>query len=64
MPAPQGARVNDLHNDAVSMLNIYGIGIYCLFGSSPNCSRAGASLIFFVPYVVHILFHNAGPFFN
>jgi len=26
--------------------------------------QSKASLIFFVPYVVHILFHNYGPFFN
>ena len=65
MPAPQGVRVNDLHNYAMSMLNIYGIGILLLVPIIARLlRRAGASLIFFVPYIVHILFHNAGPFFN
>ena len=65
MPAPQGVRVNDLHNYAMSMLNIYGIGILLLIPIIARLlRRAGTSLIFFVPYIVHILFHNAGPFFN
>lgn len=65
MPAPQGARVNDLHNYAISMLNIYGIGILLLMPIIARLlRRAGPSLIFFVPYIVQILFHNAGPFFN
>jgi len=27
-------------------------------------TRSKASLIFFIPYIIHILFHNYGPFFN
>ena len=65
MPAPQGVRENDLHNYVVSMLNIYGIGILLLVPIIARLlRRAGASLIFFVPYMVHILFHNSGPFYN
>jgi len=65
MQAPRGARENDLHNYFINMLNIYGIGIMLL---SPLVARllwhSRASLIFFVPYLVHILFHNSGPFYN
>ncbi len=47
------------------MLNIYGIGLL-LF--APVVARllwhSRASLIFFIPYVVHIVFHNSGPFYN
>jgi len=65
MKAAAGAQIRDLHNFALSMLNIYGIGIV-LF--TPVIIRllksARASLIFFVPYAVHIMFHNSGPFYN
>ena len=65
MQAPRGTRENDLHNYFINMLNIYGIGILLL---SPLVARllwhSKASLIFFVPYLVHILFHNSGPFYN
>lgn len=65
MKAAQGAQIRDLHNFALSMLNIYGIGIV-LF--TPVVIRllkgASATLIFFVPYAVHIMFHNSGPFYN
>jgi hypothetical protein len=65
MPAPRGVRVNDLHNYAMTMLNIYGVGILLLIPIIARLlRRAGTSLIFFVPYIVHILFHNAGPFYN
>ncbi len=65
MQAPRGVRVNDLHNYLVSMLNIYGIGLLLL---TPIVARllwhSKTSLIFFIPYVVHIIFHNSGPFYN
>jgi O-Antigen ligase len=65
MPAPRGTQENDLHNYALSMLNIYGVGILLLAPIAAKLlRRASQSLIFFVPYVVQILFHNAGPFYN
>lgn len=65
MPAPAGVRVHDLHNYVMSMLNIYGLGILLLMPIVAKLlRRAGASLIFFVPYMVQILFHNSGPFYN
>ena len=65
MQAPQGTRENELHNYAVNMLNVYGIGLLLLVPVVVRLLRQSkASLIFFVPYVVHILFHNYGPFFN
>lgn len=65
MAAPRGTRENDLHNYFVNMLNIYGIGILLLTPLIARLlSRSKSSLIFFIPYFVHILFHNSGPFYN
>ena len=65
MPAPEGIRIHDLHNYVLNMLNIYGIGILLLAPLIAKLlRRAGGSLIFFIPYLVHILFHNSGPFYN
>ena len=65
MQAPRGVRENYLHNYLVTMLNIYGIGLLLL---APVIARllwnSKASFIFFIPYLVHILFHNSGPFSN
>lgn len=65
MQAPRGIRENDLHNYLVSMLNIYGIGLLLL---TPIILKllwnSRVSLIFFIPYIVHIIFHNSGPFYN
>jgi O-Antigen ligase len=65
MPAPQGARETELHNYLATMLNIYGIGILLLAPLLAKVLRqARPSLIFFLPYLVQILFHNSGPFYN
>jgi hypothetical protein len=65
MPAPRGVQVNDLHNYLLTMVNTYGIGLLLLAPIIARLLRsAGASFIFFVPYFVQILFHNAGPFYN
>jgi hypothetical protein len=65
MPAPEGIRIHDLHNYVLNMLNMYGIGILMLAPLIARLlRRAGSSLIFFIPYLVHILFHNSGPFYN
>jgi hypothetical protein len=56
-------QVSILHNYPLSMLNVYGIGLLLLL---PLCAailyRTRACFLFFVPYVVHILFHNSAPF--
>ncbi len=65
MQGSSGAQKNALHNYALSMLNIYGIGILLLAPLAASLlRRAGPYLIFFVPYAVHIMFHNSGPFFS
>jgi hypothetical protein len=65
MQAPRGTRENDLHNYLVNMLNIYGIGLLLLAPVVAKLLRnSKASLVFFIPYLVHILFHNSGPFYN
>lgn len=61
----QGAQVHPLHNYVLSMLNIYGFGLLLFVPFAMKLLKgARGSLIFFVPYLVEILFHNAGPFFN
>jgi hypothetical protein len=56
-------QVSVLHNYLLSMLNVYGIGLLLLL---PLCAailyRTRYCFLFFVPYVVHILFHNSAPF--
>lgn len=65
MAAPRGVRENDLHNYVVNMANIYGVGILLLTPVIAKLLwRSRSSLIFFIPYLVHILFHNSGPFYN
>lgn len=65
MPAPEGVQVHELHNFVLNMLNMYGVGIL-LFAPvvSRLLRRASGSIIFFLPYIIQILFHNAGPFYN
>jgi hypothetical protein len=62
---PTGVTVADLHNYPLSMLNTYGLGIVL---TTPLVialmKRAQRSVIFFIPYIVHIMFHNSGPFWN
>ncbi|MDZ4138771.1 MAG: O-antigen ligase family protein [Erythrobacter sp.] len=62
---PSGIRTAELHNYLLNMMNVYGIGliiflplIYALL------KRARYVLIFFIPYIIHIMFHNSGPFWN
>jgi len=65
MRAAHGAQENDLHNYVLSMLNFYGIGILLFVPVLMRLLRnAGAYLLFFIPYVVHIAFHNSGPLDN
>lgn len=65
MRGSRGTQENMLHNYVLSMINIYGIGIL-LFAplAIKLLIRAGLYCLFFIPYAVHILFHNSGPFYS
>ena len=65
MRGSRGTRENQLHNYVLSMINIYGAGIL-LFAplAFKLLIRAGVYCLFFIPYAVHILFHNSGPFYS
>ena len=65
MRGSKGTQEHMLHNYPLSMLNIYGIGILLLAPLALRLlRRAGPYLLFFIPYAVHIMFHNSGPFFS
>lgn len=65
MRGSRGTQENMLHNYVLSMINIYGVGIL-LFAplAIKLLIRAGLYCLFFIPYAVHILFHNSGPFYS
>ncbi len=65
MRGSRGTQENTLHNYVLSMINIYGVGIF-LFAplAIKLLMRAGIYCLFFIPYAVHILFHNSGPFYS
>ena len=58
-------RTVELHNYALNMLNYYGVMI---LGTLPFIGwmlyRRRMLLLGFIPYCVHIVFHNYGPFQN
>ncbi len=65
MQAPRGVREKDLHNYVVTMMNIYGVGMLLLAPVIVTLlNKSKKYLIFFIPYVAHIFFHNSGPFYN
>ncbi|CAA9496711.1 MAG: hypothetical protein AVDCRST_MAG44-508 [uncultured Sphingomonas sp.] len=65
MRGAKGTQTSQLHNYALSMLNIYGAGLLLFVPIVAKLLRRGsASLIFFVPYIVHIAFHNSGPLYS
>lgn len=54
-----------LHNYFLSMLNVYGISLFFLVPLVIVKMLRGVDIsILFVPYLIHILFHNAGPFWS
>ncbi len=64
-PAPGALMEKELHNYFLNMLNTYGLGLILLAPIIYQLlSRARAALLFFVPYIVHIIFHNSGPFWT
>lgn len=65
MKAAAGAQVHPLHDYSLSMLNMYGIGIFLFVPLVIKLlKQSGKNLLFFVPYIVQISFHNSGPFYN
>ena len=65
MKGAAGAQVHPLHDYALSMLNIYGVGLILFVPIIVRLlKKSGRSLLFFIPYIVHISFHNSGPFYN
>lgn len=64
-PAPGALAEKELHNYFLNMLNTYGIGLVLVLPLAYFLlRRSSAVLIFFIPYIVHITFHNSGPFWN
>jgi hypothetical protein len=52
----------ELHNYALTMLNYYGIGILMFVPPVLLMMRRNSTvLLAFLPYVIHIMFHNYGP---
>lgn len=65
MRGARGAQEHALHNYLLSMINIYGVAFLLFVPWAVRLLvRAGPYLVFFVPYAVHIMFHNSGPFFS
>jgi hypothetical protein len=62
---PDSVKTAELHNYILNMLNVYGVGLILVAPLIYRCLvRAGANILFFIPYIVHIMFHNSGPFWN
>ena len=65
MRGSRGTQENMLHNYVLSMVNIYGVGLLIVAPLALKLLiRAFPYYIFFIPYGVHILFHNSGPFYS
>lgn len=65
LPSAVVVQTRELHNYALDMLNTYGIGLLLLSPTVFGLLRRGkASLLFFIPYLAHIAFHNSGPLWN
>jgi hypothetical protein len=64
---PNAATVQNfpLHNYVLSMLNFYGVGVFLLSPMLYMLYRDYRwTVIYFVPYMMHIMFHNSGPFWS
>lgn len=65
LPSAVVVQTRHLHNYVLNMLNTFGVGLMLLAPAViALLRRSSASLVFFIPYVVHIMFHNSGPFWN
>jgi hypothetical protein len=59
---PSAAISVELHNYPLTMLNYYGIGILLFVPAAIlMMSRHATTLLAFLPYAIHVLFHNYGP---
>ena len=65
MPSPGTIIVYPLHNYLLMMLCFYGLPLLLFI---PFVVRMlwphRTLLVYFVPYIIHIVFHNTGPFWN
>lgn len=65
LPSAGVIREAELHNYLLNMALTYGFGLLLVLPLVIQLLWNGrASLIAFLPYTVHILFHNTGPFWN
>jgi hypothetical protein len=59
---PSAAISVELHNYPLTMLNYYGIGILLFIPAALVMMRRHATtLLAFLPYAIHVFFHNYGP---
>jgi hypothetical protein len=59
---PNSAISFELHNYPLTILNYYGVGILLAIPAAfAMMARHRSVLLAFLPYVIHILFHNYGP---
>ena len=64
-PEPAALTDKELHNYVLNMINTYGVGLLLLVPLIWTAlKRARYALLFFIPYLVHILFHNSGPYWT
>jgi hypothetical protein len=65
LPGARAVQSKELHNYFLNMIDTYGIGLLLVVPIVAGIlRRSKAWLIFFVPYILHITFHNTGPFWN
>lgn len=65
MENPSVLKDTQLHNYVLNMLNVYGIGLLLVMPLAVHLLlRSRHVIIFFIPYIVHIMFHNFGPYWN
>lgn len=65
LPGAGAVQSKELHNYFLNMANTYGIGLLLIGPLVVKLLyRARGTLLFFVPYLLHIAFHNVGPFWN
>lgn len=65
MQGAAGAEIHPLHDYLNSMINIYGIGILLFIPLAAKILKDSRhDMLFFIPYIVQIMFHNSGPFYN
>lgn len=62
---PSVIKEAELHNYVLNMINTYGIGLILTAPIVYQLLWRGRNMImFYIPYIVHIMFHNSGPFWN